>query len=63
MKSNIIELINRINEYFTELAKKYKGDELIRKKKKYLVNVDRELANEPNEWLIEKIDDFFMLNQ
>lgn len=56
------EYNNRINEYFTELAKKYKGDELIREKKKYLVNVDRELANEPNEWLIEKIDDFFMLN-
>ena len=57
------EYNNKINEYFSELAKKYKGDELIREKKKYLVNVDRELANEPNEWLIEKIDDFFMLNQ
>lgn len=57
------EYNNKINEYFEELAKKYKGDELIREKKKYLVNVDRELANEPNEWLIEKIDDFFMLNQ
>ena len=51
---------DEINKYFTELAKKYKGDELIREKKKYLKDVDRELANEPNDWLIEKIDDFFM---
>ena len=55
------QLLNdEINKYFTELAKKYKGDELIREKKKYLKDVDRELANEPNDWLIEKIDDFFM---
>jgi pimeloyl-ACP methyl ester carboxylesterase len=54
--------IDEINKHFEELKKSYKGDALIAEKRKFLSTVDKELSNEPNEWLIEKIDDFFTQN-